>query len=627
MFCWGSNGYGQFGNGGSQSANSPTGVALIETQSPTQISLGSFHSCALFDDGNVSCWGGNSEGQVGDGTQNDRVVPTPVNIPLGKKALSISVGQRHSCAILDDATLECWGLNSEGQLGDGSSTSTSSPANVVLGHGSSAEIACIPGTYQPEASQTSCILADRGYSAPLPGSLNQTGCNKGYYAGLRGQATCTPADFGFYVDQNLAVLQTQCPEYQSTLQQASNNFDLCRPDFDGDLVPDDIDTDDDNDGVDDRYDFDPLDPNVSVDSDGDNIPDSIDTDDDNDGFEDSEDLFPYNQAEWKDDDGDGIGDNSDPDDDGDGRNDIFDVFPTDPEEWSDFDGDGTGDNKDPDDDNDDVCDGEEGVDQAPGIPAIHLFYSNGTIEKRGCNAGPDIFPLDSTEWLDSDGDSIGNNADWDDDGDGYNDTEDAFELDPTEWVDSDGDYFGDNSDWAPEDPTEWIDSDGDLVGNNADECPYQQGLNSSFENWAHINATNPWGCPISEEIEEEEEPAELQQILLEEEGLDTDGDGDTDDFDDDDDDDGICDGAYEVLEERNPFTNEVTRKGCSMGPDGKLDASGDGKFSKDVNRPFSNITWAMISVSALFVSLMVYRLFGWKKRQISKLKTKRVRIG
>ena len=625
MFCWGNNGYGQFGNGNSQSTTSPTGVALIETQSPTQVSMGSYHSCALFDDGNVSCWGGNSEGQVGDGTQSDRVVPTPVSIPLGKKALSISVGQRHSCAILDDATLKCWGLNSDGQLGDGSSTSTSSPTDAILGHGSSAEIACTPGTYQPEASQTSCILADRGYSAPLPGSLNQTGCNKGYYSGLRGQATCTPADFGFYVDQILAVSQTQCPEYQSTLQQASNNFDLCRPDFDGDLVPDDIDTDDDNDGVEDRYDFDPLDPNVSVDSDGDNIPDSIDTDDDNDGFEDSEDLFPYNQAEWKDDDGDGIGDNNDPDDDGDGRNDIFDVFPTDPFEWSDFDGDGTGDNMDPDDDNDDVCDSEEGVDQAPGVPAFHLFYSNGTIEKRGCNPGPDIFPLDSTEWLDSDGDSIGNNADWDDDGDGYNDTEDAFELDPTEWADSDGDYFGDNSDWAPEDPTEWIDSDGDQVGNNADECPYEQGLNSSYENWAHLNATHPWGCPVSEVIEEEE-PVELQQILMEEEGLDTDGDGDTDYFDDDDDDDGICDGAYEVLEERDPISNEVTRKGCSMGPDGKLDASGLGKFSKDANRPFSNVTWAMISVSALFVGLMGYRLFGWKKRQVSKLKTKRVRL-
>ena len=623
MFCWGSNGYGQFGNGGSQSSGTPAGVGLLDTQSPTQVSLGSFHTCALFDDGNVSCWGGNSAGQVGDGTQSDRSIPTSVGIPLGKKALSISVGQRHSCAILDDASLKCWGLNSGGQLGDGSTTNNPSPSDVVLGHGSSAEIACTPGTYQPNASKTSCILADRGYSAPLAGSLDQIGCTKGYYSGLRGQATCTPADYGFYVDQNLAESQIQCPEFQSTLQMASNNFDLCKPDFDGDLVPDDIDLDDDNDGVEDRFDFDPLDPNVSVDSDGDNIPDSLDTDDDNDGFEDSEDLFPYDQSEWKDDDGDGFGDNQDPDDDGDGRNDNFDVFPNDPEEWSDFDGDGIGDNQDPDDDNDDVCDGEQGVDQTPGSPGIHLLYSNGTIEKRGCNGGPDIFPLDSTEWLDSDGDSIGNNVDSDDDGDGFNDTEDAFELDPTEWADSDGDYFGDNSDWAPDDPTEWIDSDGDQVGNNADECPYEQGLNTSYENWAHLNATNRWGCPVDEVVEDEVEQVEQELELGDD--LDFDGDSIMDDLDPDDDNDGICDGAFsveDVTEIDVDGNTVVIEPGCSMGPDGK-----NGKFSKDPARPFTNTTWSIISVSAVFVGLMGYRLLGWKKRQVSKLKSKRVRIG
>jgi hypothetical protein len=349
----------------------------------------------------------------------------------------------------------------------------------------------------------------------------------------------------------------------------------------------------------------------------------LDTDDDNDGFEDSEDLFPYDQSEWKDDDGDGFGDNQDPDDDGDGRNDNFDVFPNDPEEWSDFDGDGVGDNQDPDDDNDEVCDGEEGVDQTPGSPGIHLRYSNGTIEKRGCRAGPDVFPLDPTEWLDSDGDSIGNNGDSDDDGDGFNDTEDAFELDPTEWADSDGDYFGDNSDWAPDDPTEWIDSDGDQVGNNADECPYEQGLNTSYENWAHLNATNRWGCPVDEVVEDEVEQVEQELELGND--LDFDGDSIMDDLDPDDDNDGICDGAFSVEDVTGideDGNTVVIEAGCSMGPDGK-----NGKFSKDPARPFTNTTWSIISVSAVFVGLMGYRLMGWKKRQVSKLKSKRVRIG
>ena len=663
MFCWGYNAFGQIGNGNSQSTSTPSAVVLFESQAPTQVSMGLFHSCALFDDGNLSCWGGNSEGQIGDGTQDDQSVPSPVSTPIGKKVLSISTGQRHTCAILDDASLECWGFNSEGQLGDGGVTSTSTPTNVVLGHGSSAEIACLPGTYQPDSFQTSCILANRGYSVPLPGSLDQIGCTKGEYSGLRGQESCTPAAIGFYVDQDLAASQTQCPEHQSTLQTGSNTFDLCRPDFDGDQIPDDLDPDDDNDGVEDRDDFDPLDPNVSIDSDGDNIPDSLDSDDDNDGFDDIEDLFPNNQAEWKDDDGDGVGDNSDPDDDGDGRDDIFDVFPTNPEEWSDYDGDGVGDNEDPDDDNDEVCDYDVQL-VAGASGQLHLTSSEGEILTRGCWMGPDAFPFDSNESLDTDGDSIGNNGDLDDDGDGFLDSEDAFELDPTEWLDADMDTFGDNIDVFDDDPTEWFDSDEDEIGNNADECPYEQGLNSSYENWAHLNATNEWGCPIREEADGDGDgvadqfdicpetlPAEVVDAngcrlataeLQEGEGVDTDGDGDADDFDHDDDNDGICDGKFEkdpVFKLKNgaryegPASEapaeiaEMLTAGCSMGPDGKIGADGDGKFSKDKTRPFGNNSWAIISVSALFVSMMGYRLIGWKKRKISKLKSKRIRIG
>jgi hypothetical protein len=58
----------------------------------------------------------------------------------------------------------------------------------------------------------------------------------------------------------------------------------------------------------------------------------------------------------------------------------------------------------------------------------------------------DRFPLDPNEWVDTDGDGVGNNADADDDGDGYDDATDRFPLDPTEWLDTDGDGIGDNAD-------------------------------------------------------------------------------------------------------------------------------------------------------------------------------------
>lgn len=87
----------------------------------------------------------------------------------------------------------------------------------------------------------------------------------------------------------------------------------------------------------------------------------------------------------------------------------------------------------------------------------------------------DDLPGDPNEWLDTDGDGIGDNADEDDDGDGVKDPVDAFPLDGTETVDSDGDGRGDNSDPFPEDPDEWADTDGDGVGDNADAFPDDPG--------------------------------------------------------------------------------------------------------------------------------------------------------
>ena len=94
----------------------------------------------------------------------------------------------------------------------------------------------------------------------------------------------------------------------------------------------------------------------------------------------------------------------------------------------------------------------------------------------------DAFANDPDEWVDTDGDGIGNNADDDDDNDGYLDIDDPFPRDPTEWLDTDGDGIGNNADpdddndlvlddddAFPLDPTEWFDTDGDGIGNNADD--------------------------------------------------------------------------------------------------------------------------------------------------------------
>jgi len=110
-----------------------------------------------------------------------------------------------------------------------------------------------------------------------------------------------------------------------------------------------------------------------TDSDGDNIPDNIDEDDDNDGIADPYDAFPLDPSESLDTDDDGTGNNADPDDDNDGVPDTDDAFPLDPTEWLDTDNDGIGNNADPDDDNDGVPDTEDYEPLDPSVTKAQTF--------------------------------------------------------------------------------------------------------------------------------------------------------------------------------------------------------------------------------------------------------------
>ena len=96
------------------------------------LSTGGNHFCAIYDDSSLNCWGDNEFGQIGDGTQVDRLTLTEVGLDSGRMAISVSSGQRHTCAVLDDASLKCWGDNSYGQLGDGSTTQSSSVSYTHL---------------------------------------------------------------------------------------------------------------------------------------------------------------------------------------------------------------------------------------------------------------------------------------------------------------------------------------------------------------------------------------------------------------------------------------------------------------------------------------------------------------
>ena len=259
---------------------------------------------------------------------------------------------------------------------------------------------------------------------------------------------------------------------------------------------------------------------------------------DDDGWADSEDSFDDDQTQWKDSDGDGFGDNllgtnpdhcplepgnstmggmlGCPDSDGDGWANSMDAFPTDITQYSDHDGDGFGDN----------ITGNN-ADDCP------LTYGNSTIDRLGCvdtdgdgySDLNDDFPNDKSRYLDTDSDGYDDAEDdcpyepgtstngslgcFDADQDTWADINDSFPIESTQWNDTDMDGFGDNldgtnpdscpsvfgnstsgllgcldtdgdswddvSDLFPGDKTEWADNDSDGFGNNMDFCPETAG--------------------------------------------------------------------------------------------------------------------------------------------------------
>jgi alpha-tubulin suppressor-like RCC1 family protein len=97
--------------------------------SPVQVVAGRFFSCARMSDGTVRCWGDNSTGELGDGTTKTR--QTPVTVLGLTNVTSLSAGLWHTCAIVSSGDLYCWGANTFGQLGDGTRTDRLVPVKVT----------------------------------------------------------------------------------------------------------------------------------------------------------------------------------------------------------------------------------------------------------------------------------------------------------------------------------------------------------------------------------------------------------------------------------------------------------------------------------------------------------------
>lgn len=127
--CWGFNFFGQIGDGTTTSRNTPTSVPTL-TSGVSQIETSGAHTCALLSTGGIQCWGFNSSGQLGDGTTSDNA--TPANVPaLTSGVTQIRLGGSHSCALLSSTGVKCWGGNGDGQLGTGNTNNYSTPVDVI----------------------------------------------------------------------------------------------------------------------------------------------------------------------------------------------------------------------------------------------------------------------------------------------------------------------------------------------------------------------------------------------------------------------------------------------------------------------------------------------------------------
>ena len=165
--CWGNGGLGRLGYGDNTQREAPEATAVVNLGSghtAKAVSAGRQHTCAILDDDTLKCWGNGGLGRLGYGDNTQREAPEAtavVNLGSGRTAKAVSAGYAHTCAILDDDTLKCWGSNYNGRVGVGSSDELIwDPTEVKFdGSSSSAGSAGAPGPAGPKRDERTFMVA------------------------------------------------------------------------------------------------------------------------------------------------------------------------------------------------------------------------------------------------------------------------------------------------------------------------------------------------------------------------------------------------------------------------------------------------------------------------------------
>ena len=464
--CWGDGNYGQMGNGNT-AANNPTPTptnSFGANRTVVSIASGYDHTCVILDNGSVSCWGSNSYGALGRGSLGGWSSSPELTNSLGpnRTAVYISSGYQSTCVVLDNGEAKCWGYNQYGQLGDGTNLDQSSPTTVLI------SLELNVSSIVSQGSHT-CAVFENGHA---------TCWGQGSSYGLFGDGT--------YSNRILPSLryseQTQIYNVENTaVENLPVSFRLQGTIFD------DMNLSSSNVSIDlpVGLNFNPNNKTITgspgytaqtnwnititngtqqrtaiyelqilADTDGDGTPNILDTDDDGDGFGDPTDACP-NQY------GNSTADQFGcPDDDGDGYSNNGDAFANDQSQYYDTDQDGFGDNASgnlPD-----ACPNTYGDSARGGILGCPDADGDRWADQI------DVFDDDLSQWNDTDGDGYGDSL-IGFQGDSCPNTIGTSIEDRFGCSDTDNDGWSDEGDLFASNPTQWADRDGDGYGDNQEE--------------------------------------------------------------------------------------------------------------------------------------------------------------
>ena len=160
--CWGRNLEGQAGDPSLSNVTRGNDYTIANITDAVAVSAGSYHACALVSTGEVKCWGSQQYGTLGNGLDNTDKVTTPVTVSGITNAVDLEVSWYGGCVITADRAVKCWGYNSKGEVGDGTTTKRTSPVSVSVTN--PIRLVAIDG-------MTSCVVTDGASAATSDNEL------------------------------------------------------------------------------------------------------------------------------------------------------------------------------------------------------------------------------------------------------------------------------------------------------------------------------------------------------------------------------------------------------------------------------------------------------------------------